>query len=130
MSVEDILHRYSSKDTEPSETDNIEDVGGYGLLRGIRDRCPTVEFRKRDDRVMAIPYALIEQFLYSPSEGITLYAIGREIRIVGRHLNDRSVKPMSLFTALTRHRISWVQEQTRVSAMKGSDSVMVESISW
>ncbi len=131
MTVEQILQqRHAVRDNEPPDTDDaIDDLGGFGLLRGIRDRALTVELRKKDDTVLAIPYALIEQFLYSPTEGITLRAAGREIRVRGRYLNEPSMKPLSLFTALTRQRVLWIVEKSRCGA-SGDNATVVDSIAW
>lgn len=131
------LQRYTGRPTASASTDelegdNVEDRGGYGLLRGVRDRALALELRKRDDTVLAIPYALIEQFLYTPADGITLRAAGREFRIVGRNLNADEAKRPTFFSALVRHRVPWVAERSRGSgpAVTGEDATVIDSLSW
>lgn len=134
MTSQDMLQRYVTRDgtaaADAEGGDNIEDRGGWGLLRGTRDRCPAVEFRKRDDSVLAVPYATIDQFLFSPADGITVRAAGREIRVKGRHLNDPGAKPLSLFTALARGRVSWVAEPSRLGPAGAGQETAIESIGW
>lgn len=130
MKVDELLQRHIARDTVGGDIDNVEDLGGYGLVRGARDRCFAVELRKKDDTILAVPYALVEQYLYSPAEGIVLRVAGREIKIQGKGLNDRTVNPLTFFSALNRQRVSWVQEQSRLNALDTESMVVIESIKW
>lgn len=122
-----ILHRYTGRVAATAdaadEADNVEDQGGWGLLRGIRDRAMMLELRKKDDTALAIPYALIEQVLLTPGEGITLRAAGREVRVRGRGLEP-------LFAAMVRHRAAWVAEPSRTAASGRTDGAAVDSVLW
>lgn len=129
MSTEQMLQRHVRREGDVEQGSDVEDLGSYGLLRGVRDRCSAVEFRKRDGTILAVPYPLIEQFLFSPTEGIILRAAGREIRIRGRYLNHGSGKP-GLFSALTRGRAQWIAEQSRVSPPCSESVTVIESIAW
>lgn len=129
MSVEQMLQRYANREIEATEHETVDDMGGYGLLRGIRDRAYALELRKKDDTVLAIPYALIEQFLYSPTDGITLRASGREYRICGKHLNTSTTQGLSLYVGITRHRVTWIAERARSHAI-GTSCTIVETLSW
>lgn len=129
MTAEQMLQRHVRREGDVEEGSDVEDLGSYGLLRGVRDRCSAIEFRKRDGTILAVPYPLIEQFLFSPDDGITLRAAGREIRIRGRHLNHGTGKP-GLFAALTRGRAQWVAEQSRLSPPTFGASTVIETIAW
>lgn len=129
MTAEQMLQRHVRREGDVQDGSDVEDLGSYGLLRGVRDRCSAIEFRKRDGSILAVSYPLIEQFLFSPNDGITLRAAGREIRIRGQHLNHGSAK-QSLFTALTRGRAQWVAEQSRVSLPGPDGKTVIESITW
>jgi len=58
MTIEQMLQRHTNRDTEVADSENIDDLGGYGVLRGIRDRAYALELRKKDDTALAIPYGL------------------------------------------------------------------------
>ena len=137
MSVERILQKYTSSipsvataSSSSDEPDAADDLGSFALLRGTRERSVSIELRKKDDSVLAVPYSLIEQFVYSPSDGITLRAAGREIRIRGRYLNTQTEGgSLSLFSAIARQRVPWLAEQRR-SAPQSSEAPTIESITW
>ena len=134
MSIDNILQRYTSTAAVPDpantpDAENIENYGGWGLLRGVRDRSLSLELRKKDDTVLAVPYTLIEQFLYSPADGITLRVAGREIRIRGRNLNVQGDRSVTLFCGLTRHRVPWLAEHSRGAGLiSAADATVIESI--
>ena len=46
---------------------------------------------------------------FDPSAGITLHALGKVIRIQGRHLNTELRPNVRLFQGLTKHRVPWIQ---------------------
>jgi hypothetical protein len=135
--ADELLRKYMGRQggpgAEADETDSegAEDVGGFGWLRGVRDRAVSLELRKKDGSVLAINYGWVERIRFEPSEGITLYASGQTIRIKGRNLNAEARPQIRLFQGLTRHRVPWVQEADRADVMRtGKDSAVVESIEW
>ncbi|MBI5765477.1 MAG: hypothetical protein HZA51_18365 [Planctomycetes bacterium] len=109
----------------------IDDLGCFGWLRGIRDRSLCLELRKANGNIVAIPYHGIDRFDFDPSEGILLSLGGREIRIKGRHLNAEIRPAIRLFEGMTRHRVSWVREADNhaEAAAMGTDTVIHE-IDW
>jgi hypothetical protein len=135
MSIDNILQRYTATAAVPDaantpDAENVEDFGGWGLLRGVRDRSLSLELRKKDDTVLAVPYTLIEQFLYSPADGITLRVAGREIRIRGRNLNVQADRSVTLFCGLTRHRVPWLAEHSHGAGPANAAATAIESIVW
>lgn len=108
-----ILSKYTNRPTsEPDDPQlETEDLGSFGWLRGMRERAIMLELRKKDGNITAIGYAWIEKIEFDPSHGITIHALGKEIRITGRNLNAEVRTGVSLFQGLTRHRVSWVQER-------------------
>ena len=133
--VDAILNRYTGRvGGDPPDadgnTDNIEDLGGWGLLRGHRDRALSLELYKRDDAVLAIPYALIEALAYEPADGITIRAAGREIRIFGRNLIGLDSKLPSLFSALARQRVPWLRERSIRGGPSTNSATVIELIRW
>lgn len=79
-------------------------------LRGMRERATMLELRKKDGNITAIGYAWIEKIEFDPSEGITIHALGQQVKIKGRNLNAEVRPGVSLFQGLTRHRVPWIQE--------------------
>ncbi|MGD9790594.1 MAG: hypothetical protein AB7Q00_12665 [Phycisphaerales bacterium] len=117
------------------ERDDSEDFGCFGWLRGVRDRAPMLELRKRDGRCLAVGYGWIERMEYDPDLGITLHLHGRSVRIQGHGLNldlgpDRA-RGVRLFEGLTRHRVSWVRELDRnPSPARVEIEIAVEQVNW
>ena len=103
----------AASDAVALENDTTEDAGCFGFLRGTRDSAIMLELRKKDGSIMAINYSYIERIEFEPSEGITIHALGRTIRIQGTHLNTpiRPGSSMRLFEGITRHRVLWVAEE-------------------
>ncbi|MGC4031657.1 MAG: hypothetical protein QM754_07980 [Tepidisphaeraceae bacterium] len=130
--LNNILKRHATTDPKnEAAEENIEDKGGWGLLRGVQDRALALECRKKTGEIMAIPYALIEAYLYSPHDGvITLRASAREIRIRGRHLAGPSSRPLNLFTALIRQRVPYIAEHSRGDGPPQPETIYIESIDW
>lgn len=138
MSDRAILQRYiQTRDERPgvaqpqSEADAPEDLGGFGWLRGIRDRAIMLELRKKDGSIMAVGYGYVERAEYCPSEGITLHVVGGQIRIKGRNLNSEVRPTVRLYEGLTRHRVSWIQEADRTASLQANDDqTIIDSIAW
>jgi hypothetical protein len=111
-----LLQRYAGKpdpaspDSNVIELDPVDDLGCFGWLRGLRERAPMLELRKRTGNRLAVAYGWIERIEFDPSEGITLRAPGLTVRIVGSNLNAEVRPSVRLFEGLTRHRVTWVSE--------------------
>ena len=121
-----LLNKYTRPQTEPDDPQlETEDLGSFGWLRGMRERATMLELRKKDGNITAIGYAWIEKIAFNPSEGITIHALGQQVKIQGRNLNAEVRPGVSLFQGLTRHRISWVQE----TDTRSPNEAQVESIS-
>lgn len=107
-----LLRKYSDNGSEQTEreSDEVEDCGCFGWLRGIRDRAFMLELRKRDGNIVAVGYAWIERMEFDPSDGIRLYLGGKAVRIQGKNLNTEARTGVRLFEGLTRHRVPWIRE--------------------
>lgn len=131
-----ILQKYTGRpDGEPGanvvEIDAPEDPGCFGWLRGVRDRAIMLELRKKSGNILAIGYAWIDRIEFEPSEGITLSAGGRTIRIRGHCLNAEVRPGVRLFEGLTRQRVPWVREVEGAEGPAASgSSVMVDEVKW
>jgi hypothetical protein len=133
-----ILERYTTRNGANGAADapiaaqgEIDDLGCFGWLRGIRDRSLSLELRKANGNIVAIPYHAIDRFEFDPSEGILLSVGGREIRIKGRHLNAEIRPAIRLFEGLTRHRVSWLREtDLRESGVMPDCTAAIDTIVW
>jgi hypothetical protein len=121
----------SNANAPDSDGEAADELGCWGWLRGVRDRAQMIELRRKDGHIMAVGYGWLDRAEYEPSEGITLYVTGREIKITGRNL-DAEVRPnLRLFTAICRHRCLWLREADQKEAMSaGPKSTVIESIEW
>lgn len=136
--TDSILQKYTGRkplDAEPvngsAEPDGLDDLGAFGLLRGIRDRAIMLEFRRKDGNSLALAYAWLESAACDPSEGITLQFGSRKIRLLGRNLNQAGPNGLGLFTAITRHRVLWIQEADEPALLQSADSAtVIERIEW
>lgn len=117
--------------TPAPESDEAEDLGCFGWLRGVRDRSIMLELRKKDGHILAIGYSWLERVEFEPSEGMTLHLPGRKIRVTGSGLNAEARPTVRLFDGVIRHRVPWIREADRAESLKAdSDAVVVESIAW
>lgn len=138
MSDSAVLQRYvTGRDSrmgmasEHAEADACDDLGAFGWLRGIRDRAVMLELRRKDGSIVAIGYGWLERVAFDPSEGITLSAAGQKIRIKGRNLNTEVRPSVRLFEGIARHRVPWVREADRATAMESeARATIIDSIDW
>ena len=108
--TDSVLTKYTRKpDDSGDATEADDDLGSFGWLRGMRERSVMLELRHKDGNIAAIGYAYIEKMEFDPSAGITLHALGKVIRIQGRHLNTELRPNVRLFQGLTKHRVPWIQ---------------------
>jgi hypothetical protein len=137
---DDILRKYMGRNNgrltseldSDSDSDGTQDIDGlFGWLRGVRDRCITLELRKKDGRILAVSYGWIDRFEFEPSEGITLHFGGRHLTIKGRNLNAEIRPLVRLFSGLCRHRVPWIAEADLPAQMKAAPTAtIVEQIEW
>ncbi|MCA9281075.1 MAG: hypothetical protein H6812_10645 [Phycisphaeraceae bacterium] len=112
-------------------SDEAEDLGMFGWLRGVRDRAMMLELRKKDGHCMAIGYGWIERVEFQPEHGITLHLHGNTIRIKGSGLNTEVRPTIRLFDGILRQRVPWLRESDRADRLsERSRGVCVESIEW
>lgn len=133
MSDSDVLTRHLGRvrglGREPEVGDSAEDYGCFSFLRGVGERAPMLELRRRSGDILAISYAWLEEMEFSPSSGIVLRLPGRKVRIIGRGLNAETRPRVRLFEGLTRHRVTWVKE-TDDRLDEGRQACIVEGLEW
>jgi len=119
-------------DLVPSGDGNaVDDFHSFGWLRGVRERAPMLELRKKSGNVIAIGYSWIGRVEFEPSEGIILHAHDEKIRIIGRNLNAEVRPEIRLFHGITRHRVAWIRESDNRSSLKsGEHLVIIDEIAW
>ncbi|HZZ82687.1 MAG TPA: hypothetical protein VFE62_29585 [Gemmataceae bacterium] len=111
---------------EATETD---DLGVFGWLRGQKERAVMLELRRRGGNITGLGYAWLERAEFDPSVGITLYFLGKMVRITGSNLNAEVRAHVRLFNGILRHRVPWIQETDQATAMRaGRDAIVVERI--
>ncbi len=128
-----ILKRYATpraqlvpRDVEAGEGDDAaEDLGCYGWLRGLRERSPMLEFRRKDGRSVAFDYALLRKVEYDPSEGITLHFDAEIVRIEGRNLSEEPVPGIQLLRGLHNHRVPWIRELCEGDVVGAAEDMLV-----
>ncbi len=133
-----ILERYTARNgangaivASAADESEIDDLGCFGWLRGIRDRALCIELRRANGNIVAIPYHTIDRFEFNPSEGIILSLAGQRIRIKGCHLNAEVRPTIRLFEGLTRYRVSWVREaDDRTDTAAGGSDTVIDAIEW
>lgn len=114
-----------------SETEEAEDCGCFGWLRGVRDRSIMLELRKKDGHILAVGYSWLERVEFDPSEGITLHLPGQKVKITGSGLNADARPTVRLFDGIIRHRVPWVREMDRAEGLAADrETVFVEQIDW
>lgn len=130
------LQKYAAPDPFDPAGGNVldleaDDLGAYGYLRGIRDRCAMLELKKASGNCLAVGYNFIDRIELNLSLGITLSVSGRMIRIKGRNLNGAEGTSLRLFESLTRHKVPWIREVEQgedIEAKQGA--CVIEAIEW
>lgn len=137
MSDSDILQRYTERirDTaahisSAADTEDFDDCGCFGRLRGVRDRAAMLEFRKKNGNIRALGYGWLEEAEFDPSVGITLHFVDRKIRIVGRNLNTSTKELPGMFESILRHRVAWIREANKSEIISANMTTTVELIEW
>lgn len=116
---------------EPLDAEQLDDLGAFGWLRGVRDRAVMLELRKKDGNVLAVGYAWLDKAEFDPSQGITLSLGGHKIVIRGRKLNEELRPNVRLFQGICRHRVPWIQEADEPAVMEAQNQgVLIEEIEW
>lgn len=130
-----ILKKYTGRrlDEPPEEAvidlESPEDVGAFGILRGVRDRSVMLELRMRDGSIVAVGYGYLDRAKYDPSEGIILSVVGQEVKILGRNLNSEVRPSVRLFEGIVRQKVTWVREASHREGMSAGDAeTIVDSI--
>lgn len=113
------------------EAEAWDNLGCFGWLRGVRDRAPMLELRKKTGNILAVGYAWLERAEFDPSDGITLHLAGQRVHIKGRNLNQDTRPLVRLFEGITRHKVPWIREATQADILTAhTDSCLVEAITW
>lgn len=116
---------------EASDTEQLDDLGVFGWLRGVRDRAVMLELRKKDGNILAVGYAWLDRLEFNPSQGIVLSLGGHKITIRGRDLNAEIRPNVRLFQGLCRHRVPWIQEADSAQFMESrGHGPLIEEIDW
>lgn len=128
----DLLEKYARpvEDEKPAdEAGAHDDLGAFGLLRGLHDRALMLELRFKDGRRRALGYAWLHDAEFDPSEGITLHFGGRKVKIAGQNLNAEVRPNVKLFAAILRHRVPWVSEAGAPAALLAArDALLIDEI--
>jgi hypothetical protein len=126
-----ILQRYTRTDrdnTDSSANDEgeVDDLGSFGWLRGMKDRALMLEFRQKDGNSVAFDYGWLRKVEFNPSDGIVLHFGGTDVvRITGRNLNRMTATNVQLLRGILGHRVPWIQEASEPDILKASDDATV-----
>jgi hypothetical protein len=136
-SVLDRFTRHLPKPTEltqrvsDSDSDELDDYGTFGWLRGVRERVPMLELRKANGDIRALGYAWLHQAEFDPSVGILLSFSTLQVRLRGRLLNAEVRPGVRLFQGILRHKVPYIQEADEATLMRsGSTDPVIERIEW
>ena len=88
-----------------------------------------LELRHRGGNITGLGYAWLERAEFDPSQGITLFFIGKAVKITGSNLNAETRPNVRLFNGILRHRVPWIQEADEPAIMKAArDTLVIEQI--
>jgi len=129
-----ILDRYAPRATESQrkkedETGALDDLGAFGILRGVQDRSLMLELRLANGNSVAFNYSYLVQASFDPSHGIALQFGGKKVLLAGSNLNTEIRPNVRLYEAILRHRVPWVREADRHDQLQApAGSVLIDSI--
>ena len=122
------LHMLRQQNGVEAASEPDDDVG-FGWLRSPRDRAVMLELRRRSGNITGLGYSWLERAEFDPSLGITLYFLGKTVKIIGSNLNAEVRANVRLFAGILRHRVTWIQEADQATAMRaGKEVTVVERI--
>ena len=127
-----VLEKFVSRKTEapaPTDLEEVDNLGSFGWLRGIRDRAEMLELRHRDGTVSAHGYAWLRKAHFDPSGEIVLDFSGETVCIAGRNLNAALSPGKRLFEGILRRKVPWLAQATNdvaLTAVKGA--VVIEKL--
>ena len=107
------------------DSDESDDCGAFGALRGNRERSLMLEFRLLGGQSEAFPYSMLERVQFDPSEGITLHFLGAKVLLEGRNFRTPANTGISLLDALLRQRVSWIRETEELRGKLEQGQVVV-----
>ena len=129
-----ILSRYTrdSINAPADDVNEVDDLGSFGFLRGVKDRAAMLELRLKDGNSVAFDYGWLRKVEFNPSEGITLHFGGSDtVRINGRNLNRPNAINAQLLRGIHAHRVPWIQEASEPDILKASDDdTVIEQIAF
>lgn len=111
-----ILDKYAPRVVEASkkpEEEALDNLGAFGLLRGVKERAIMLECRHANGNSNALNYSLLSYASFDPSVGIILQFGSVKVRITGDHLNSEVRPNVRLYESLLRHRVPWIKEADR-----------------
>jgi hypothetical protein len=123
-----ILSRYTrdSIDSPADDVNEVDDLGSFGFLRGVKDRAAMLELRLKDGNSVAFDYGWLRKAEFNPSDGIVLHFGGTDtVRIIGRNLNHPNASNAQLLRGIHAHRVPWVQEAGEPDILKATDDATV-----
>lgn len=126
-----ILQRYTRTDRDNAESpadeaSEVDDLGSFGWLRGVKDRALMLEFRQKDGNSVAFDYGWLRKVEFNPSDDIVLHFGGTDtVRITGRNLNRMTATNVQLLRGILGHRVPWIQEASEPDILKASDDATV-----
>lgn len=132
--ADSILDRIHSRSIElerkPIDAEGeTDDIGSFGILRGIKERSIMLELRMKTGLVTALSYSWLEQAEYNPDTGIVLKFGNRKVHVIGSGLNSEIRPNVSLFTGLIRHRVTFIKESGMNDALRLPKTIInVESL--
>ncbi|MBC7855285.1 MAG: hypothetical protein IAF94_17795 [Pirellulaceae bacterium] len=137
MTADKILQRYLRTDRDEPESPaneegEVDDLGSFGWLRGIRDRAAMLEFRQKDGNSIAFDYGWLRKVEFNPSDGLVLHFGGDAVvKITGRNLNRPTRPNVQLLRGILAHRILWIQEASEPDILKAADhTTVIEQIAF
>ena len=126
-----ILERYTRTDRDnvasnANEESEVDDLGSFGFLRGVKDRATMLELRLKDGNSVAFDYGWLRKVEFNPSDGIVLHFGSTDTaRITGRNLNRVTTANAQLLRGILAHRVPWIQEASEPDILKASDDATV-----
>jgi hypothetical protein len=129
MSDKSLLsERLNARKSESDDREEMDEFGCYAVVRGIRDRCPMVEFIHPSGDSVAFPYADLTRLTWSKNSQLDLQFNAVVVQIRGKQL-AKSSAGLSLHSALKLHRVPWVKAVDEMKlAQDNPDAATVTSI--
>ena len=122
-----IAERLGRRIDTAESAEELDDLGCYALLRGIRDRCPMIDFLVPSGDCFAFSYADLTRVILRRNRQLELAFGSVVVTLHGEQFREAS-RGVGLHAGLKLHRVPWVKAVDPLKSPVTAEVAMVTKI--